>query len=161
MQKNLQKAFWSYMSQNANLPLARGGDKPYKDIFLLTYLEKYVYLLFMAKEGVKYITLYQILINFYRQNSSKSIFTKRKSWGYPFIMQYTRLSQGSHLGKRRVPVVPQNWPLGRKRKWGKLWRTNLIKLPLLNVFLYFYSHFCSTTHFMTPSQYIFISQHNV
>ena len=141
--------------------MARGGDKPYKDIFPLTYLEKYVYLLFTAKEGVKYKTPYQILTNFYHQKSFKHIFAKRESQGYPYTMQYTRLSQGSHLGKRRVPVVPQNWPLGRKRKWGKLWRTNLIKLPLLNVFIYFYSHFCSTTHFMTPSKYIFISQYNV
>ena len=137
--------------------MARGGDKPYIDIFPLTYWEEYVYLLFTAKEGVKYKTPYQILTNFYCQNSSKSIFAKRESRGYPYTMQYTRLSQGSHLGKRRVPVVPQNWPLGRKRKWGILWRTNLIKLPLLNTFMYFYLHFCSTTDFMTPSKYIFIS----
>ena len=134
---------------------------------MITYWEEYVYLLFTAKEGVKYKTPYQILTNFYRQNSSKSIFAKRESQGYPYTMQYTRLSQGSHLGKRRVPVGPKNCLLGRRRKWGKLWITNLIKLPkkihmpLSNEFMYFYLHFCSITHFMTSRKYMIILQHSI
>ena len=90
------------------------------DIFPLTYWEEYVYLLFTAKEGVKYKIPYQILTNFYRQNSSKSIFAKRESRGYPYTIQYTRLSQGTYLGKRRVPVGPQKLPSWQDKEVKKI-----------------------------------------
>ena len=66
----------------------------------------------MAKEGVKYKTIYQILTNFYRQNSSKSIFAKRESQGYLYRMPYTRLSQEVIWAKGGFQLASKIAPLG-------------------------------------------------